>query len=457
MPGSVGAAFTGVETAPVPQGPPTGVVLTTRANSLYSESFAGVAATSYVPTQTAIPNPNANTANSNPTTGSATDSGAKPMLTRPALYGIIGGGAGLVAILAGLVVWWCWRKKRAAKEERSWWKLNESGADRKDGDQAGMGRDPGYLTGEGANSFSREKGDDGRNVAFGAGVKAERPSAQSKHSDRSVRSQSQYYQHQAPAPTPASLPAQNRAELFALAPPLRRTDSDVSSVNGVITFGGDGTKSQYPPPPPRQGAGPAAVTHAYSMGPSSSNRPFSKALPPSSPAARPNYRPNQIPQNAPPNQRLPPAPLGGGAGGHRDRSGAPLPSSRSNESLNSDSRSRGYGAAIVDPLGRGDERRRGESERRERQERPERQEMERLRSGPSPDSNRDISGAQSAWGEQPSDTSLSAYRDSELTHDCSLQPICNPKLRIHQCCRQRTLPYGLDLDRSVCDRLSRRR
>lgn len=388
--GSVGAAYTDTDTAIAPTTPPTGVVLTTRANSLYSESFAAVASTSFVPTQTAIANPNASNgnSNSNPTSGSsaAADSGSQPILTRPALYGIIGGGSALVAILLGVIAWWFWRKKRAIKEERSWWKLNEAGQspDGKSGGRSAIDRDPGYLAGEGSRSFSREKGDDGQGMEsestrFGAGAASGRPQFSSKKSDPSVRSQSTYYQ-QAPGPVTA---AATRAELFAPAAPVRR---DQNHVNDVITFGGDDTQPRYPPSPPRQAPqGAAPVTHAYSSGPSS-NRPFStKDLPP----LRPNFRPTQAPQNSrsqapPPTQRLLEAPLNGE---QYSRAGIPLPTPSRSESLAPDSRSRAYGGGVVDPLSRHEERNR------------ERREMERLRSAPSPESNAGINGAQSAWGE----------------------------------------------------------
>ena len=67
-----------------------------------------------------------NTASYSPALGGASGVSAKPVLSPGALIGIIaGGGAVGVAILA-MFFCWCWKKRKAKRDEASWWTIDAS-------------------------------------------------------------------------------------------------------------------------------------------------------------------------------------------------------------------------------------------------------------------------------------------------------------------------------------------
>ncbi|KAK4704892.1 solute carrier family 35 (UDP-sugar transporter), member A1/2/3, partial [Phenoliferia sp. Uapishka_3] len=109
----------------VPTTPPHNTKTTAAVNpASYASSFA-ILNSGYTPV---ISSPTSLAAITGATAASINASGAsaKPVLSSGALIGIIAGAGALGLIILAMIFWWFWKKRKAKRDEASWWKLDAS-------------------------------------------------------------------------------------------------------------------------------------------------------------------------------------------------------------------------------------------------------------------------------------------------------------------------------------------
>ncbi|KAI5479560.1 hypothetical protein MNV49_003297 [Pseudohyphozyma bogoriensis] len=202
----------------------------------------------------------ANNANS-----SSSDTGAKPVLSQPALYGIIGGAGAIGVALLAMLIWWCVKSKKAKKDEAKWWNIDGTPPDGK------------LAKGKPSRAVDSEIWDKGlgeqREKSWGI-----RNSIQPSES----YSTSQYPPTSAaPAAAPAPTPLSAREQLFAATKPAQHDSIAFAGSNARLSD----ASSRYAEEP---------TVHTF---PPTSPAPFTSlnSHPSSTPPQRP-LRPSQLPQ-----------------------------------------------------------------------------------------------------------------------------------------------------------------
>ncbi|KAM0754022.1 hypothetical protein T439DRAFT_322900 [Meredithblackwellia eburnea MCA 4105] len=186
------------------------------------------------------------------TTGASSSnstSSAKPVLSKPALYGIIAGAGAIGLAILAMLVWWCVKKRKSKKEEAKWWKLDAPGGGANSNYNGGNGK---IIVGNPVKMEDSEPWAKGASAGMGDGEKSWGVRDRSTTPNAPPPAFQQQQHPYAPAlPSKAALSAREQllgTESNPPRSPPRHGDQDRDNLRGVLEASASSNASSVLPP-----------------------------------------------------------------------------------------------------------------------------------------------------------------------------------------------------------------